>query len=127
MGGGTDYVALTSPGRSLTSSYEILRHTFSILKENSPFAVIVVQKKNLQSGYTAFDIPIFNLSPTSIKRLGLEDMKKRSGWLFFYYPVKSLQLLFDRKSRYPEEMRDIPQEIEMFCEERGINLRIVLR
>ena len=111
----------------MTSSYEILRHTFSILKEESPSAIIAVQKKNLDGGYSAFDIPVFERSPISVKRLGVEDLQKKSKYLLLFYPIRSIQLLIGAKKDYPEEMEELPLEMQEFCEERGITLHIMLR
>lgn len=124
---GCSYVAVTSPGRSLTSSYEILRHTYSILKEDSPNVIITVQRKHLQGGYSAFDLPIFRMSPISIKRLGVEALCQKERLPLLYSPVKSRQLLLNRKRQYSAILQDVPQEIRDYCKERAINLQIFTR
>ena len=63
---GSTKICLTAPDRSLYSAYEILRHTFGILKARGGTVIIVVYEKNLSiKKYTIFDVPVFKLSPTS--------------------------------------------------------------
>ena len=84
------YVQITAPQRSITASYEILRHTFSILKEYGGIAVIVdAQKKN---DYTTFDIPYFH--EVTIERLRLEKPVKLRYFPILTNPIKSIKYLF---------------------------------
>ena len=125
--GGYSYVALTAPGRTLSSSYEILRHTFSILTENSPTVVITVKKKNIEGGFSGFDIPIFKLSPITVKKLKLESLERKERFLLIFYPIRSIEKLLNIKKKFSEPMINIPQEILDFCEERNLNLKIFVR
>lgn len=142
-------VRLAAPGRSLGASYEILRHTFGILKETGGTAVLAVCGEKMEScEYTVFDLPVFCLSPTSVSRLHLEKMKRQAAYPFLVKPVSSLRLLtsfgsgksFHRLPKglgtgsaerlsYREEQGETPApvscleaEIKQFCEERGIRL-----
>lgn len=124
---GSNYVAVCSPGRSLASSYEILRHTYSILNEDTPNVIIIVRRKHLQDGYTAFDLSIFSMSPISVKRLGVEALCKKEKLLLLYYPTRTIQLLLGCKRQYTIALQEIPQEIQDYCQERLINLQILTR
>ena len=125
-GGCSRHVALTAPGRSLTSSYEILRHTFSILKEPGASVVIAVRPANLEGAYTSFDMPVFRRSPTSVKRLGLEGLARQERWPLLFHPLKSLRLLFGPRPQAGEVLAQPPAEMLAFCEERGLALTVVL-
>lgn len=116
---------MTAPGRTLKSSFEILKHTFSILKEESPTVIITVQRKYIEGGYSGFDIPVFQLSPISVKRLGVEALELKARLPFLFYPWKSFQLLLNRKRLFLETLENVPEDILLFCEERGITLRIM--
>lgn len=119
------YIYISAPGRSLKSSFEILRHTFSILKEDGGEAVIAIQKGNMEKDISLFDIPFFELSPVSIKRLHLEGLKRKKVLPLLFAPVKSLQILLGKKYKSIREIRLVPPEIEDFCKERNISLRII--
>lgn len=134
------YVQLSAPGRTLLSSYEILRHTFGILKESGGTAILVVKHKNIEKKkYSVFDIPIFELSPITVKRLGLEYLKRRRCFPLIYSPLKSIHLIcsYGINSNITKEKNhrialdskyhriDCPwKTISMFCEERGIKLDV---
>ena len=142
-------VRLAAPGRSLGASYEILRHTFGILKETGGTAVLAIRREKMEScEYTVFDLPVFCLSSTSVSRLHLEKMKRQAAYPFLVKPVSSLRLLtsfgrgksFHRLSKrlgagsaegfsYKEAQGEtlapvscLETEIKQFCEERGIRL-----
>lgn len=127
-------IVLTSPGRSLTSAYEILRHTFCILKENkhgvvaeNPVVFITLQKKYIDDGYSFFDYPVFRMSPTTVKRLGVEKFIRQYRFPIVFSPVKSLWFLLNSKAKYSEKMSNVPADIKDFCNIRNIRLEILLR
>lgn len=117
------FVCINSPNCTLVGIYELLRHTFSILKENGGKVILVVKEKNIaKKGYSIFEIAFFH--DVTIHRLGLENKRKMSRFPFLFSPVKSLIFLAGRLPvRYNEEHNDA--EIEEFCSERGVELSIL--
>lgn len=134
------YVQLSAPERTLFSSYEILRHTYSILKETGGKVILVVKRKNVEKQkLSIFDMPIFLLSPTTVKRLRLESLKIRSYFPLFVSPLKSIRLFFcsemggnvmegdnSKKVLGVKYHRvDCPnKDIAVFCDERGMTLEV---
>jgi len=53
---GKTYVQIAAPGRSLNSSFQILRHTHSILKENGN---VIIPIGNSKKDFMIFDMPFF--------------------------------------------------------------------
>lgn len=121
---GKTYVQLSAPNRTLKSAYEIARHTFSILDEREANLVFVVKKQNLNGGYSHFDYPIFQLSPISMKRLGLEKAQKVQRLNYLLHPIQSIQFMLNIKITSINEINEIPQELAMFCKERNIRIRM---
>ena len=122
-GSGTS-VSIYLPGCTLAGAYEVLRHTFSILKENGGNAVLVVRKKNIsKTDYSPFDINFFH--PVTVNRLGLKRAKFMSRFPIVFATVKSLKFLFGTKT--VSNMQDFyDEDIKNFCIERGIELQILL-
>ena len=120
---GSTYVQIAAPGRGLAASYEILRHTFSILKENGGNAVIVVKRRNSEKEkYSLFDVGFFHT--VTINKLGLEDKIMMSKLPFVFSPIKSLVFLLGiRKVKNIKDYHN--EEIERFCAEREIGIRIL--
>ena len=88
VGDGTS-VSINLPGCSLAGAYEVLRHTFSILKENGGSVVLAVKKKNLnKTSYSPFDVSFFH--PVTINRLGLKNVKFMIRFPAVFAPIKSL-------------------------------------
>lgn len=114
---------ITAPGRSPGASYEILRHTFGILDEGCGEVVLVVKKGNAETGFSLFDIPYLQLSPISVKRLGLEGLQKKSKLPLVFAPIRTMQMLLSvGKNKKPRETV-VPQEMLKFCQERNITIR----
>lgn len=93
---GKTYVQIAAPGRSFTSSFEILRHTFSILKDNGGVVVIVGKKKSKEK-YTIFDLPYFH--QVTLKRLGLQRKRILTYIPIIISPIKSIKILFSFKAK----------------------------
>lgn len=115
---GMTYVKITSPGRSLTASYEILRHTFSILKEAGGTVAII--GKESTTGYTVFDVPYFH--QVTIERLELERLNKCRSLPILAAPIKSLGFLFGA-GRSIRETVCLDENVSAFCREREIELK----
>ena len=121
---GKSYIAILAPGRSLKSAYETARHTFSILDENDGAIVFSLDRKNMQGGYSLFDYPAFRLSPISLKRLNLEKNGIIEHLLFACHPIRSIKYLLQIRGTYEKPLTTIPKEIEEFCSERNISIKI---
>ena len=108
---GKSYIAILAPGRSLKSAYETARHTFSILDENDGAIVFSLDRKNMQGGY-------------SLKRLNLEKNGIIEHLLFACHPIRSIKYLLQIRGTYEKPLTTIPKEIEEFCSERNISIKI---
>ncbi len=121
---GETYIQLCAPFRKTHSSFEILRHTHSILKEPGGRVSFVLPKQNLSTkSYSIFDIPIFSMSPTSIKYLNMEYKKYLSLFPVCISPVKSLRLLLN--IRHHVLRCECPKEcipIMEFCKDRELDI-----
>lgn len=123
---GKSYLCISAPGRSLKSSFEILRHTFSILREDAGETIITVRKENIEKGFHLFDMAFLGMSPISVKRLHLEGLKKKEILPLLFAPAASIQILLGCNRRFSSEMDFVPAEMERFCKERNICLRILV-
>lgn len=117
------YLKLVAPDRSLTASYEILRHVCGILKENNSQVILVVKKGN-EKGYSIFDIPFLGLSPVSIRRLGLQRLQKKSRFPLLFAPLCTCRFLLSFGNHRHCEDSDAPKEMLEFCRERNITLSV---
>lgn len=121
-----NFFQIAAPERTLGSSYEILRHTFGILNEVCGEAVLVTKKGNVGSDFSIFDIPYFQLSPISVRRLRVEGLQKKSKLPLIFAPIRTIQILLSvGKNRKPRET-DVPQEMYEFCRERNIRIRCLV-
>lgn len=113
------FFAILSPERSREASKEILKHTFSILKEAG--TVILVDKEKNQKGYSCFDILWFH--DITIKRLKLKKIFCK--FPFFVKPIASLQILLqlNNASKKLEEIECPDEELKEFCGLRELNLK----
>lgn len=108
--------SILSPNRSLCASKEILRHTFSILKDGG--TVIIVDKGKKEKKYTCLDIVWFH--DITIKELGLN--KKSSRFPLFSEPINSIAFLLNLIDRRKVliEMECLDKSIKEFCLKRGL-------
>ena len=108
--------AILSPGKSLQASKEILRHTFSILRDGG--TVIVTNERGIMKGYSCFDT--MWLHDITIKRLGLKKVLCR--FPLFVAPIKSLRLMMkpDKEKITINETLCPDSEIPEFCSKRGL-------
>ena len=116
-------VEICLPGCTLAGAYEVLRHTFSILKESGGNAVLAVKKKNIgKIGYSLFDIGFFHV--VTMNRLGLKNVRLMSHFPIVFAPVKSLRFLLGiGNKRNADEYCD--DNIMRFCSERDIEVKIL--
>lgn len=116
-------VSIYLPGCTLAGAYEVLRHTFSILKEEGGNVVLAIKKKNLKiNRYSLFDAYFFH--PVTINRLGLKKQKFMSRFPVVFAPVKSLMFLFGAGTMKNTE-KHCDEEIMGFCSERGIAVTVL--
>lgn len=115
------FVQIKAPNRSLTASFEILKHTSSILDEDNGNVVIAVALKNkASSNYSVFDIPfLYNLT---IKKLGLERLNKLARFPILINPLSSVKLILNFNQKKWKETACPNKEISCFCAERNFNL-----
>lgn len=115
---------ILSHGRVLCASKEILRHTFSILKEEG--TVILLDKGSDIRKFTCFDTMWFH--DVTIKRLGLKWEKELNKFPLFLAPIKSICILLNIGNRrwLPREMKCPDESIVEFCSKRGLNLKYYL-
>lgn len=117
---GSSFVQVAAPGRGLNSSYQILRHTHSILKENGGNVVIVLGKSKKE--FTIFDMPF--LHPITIKKYHLELLKMKSKLTFIFAPLDSVRFLLGSVSKY-SLVQSADAELASFCAERGYSLTCI--
>ena len=116
-------ISIYLPGCTLAGAYEVLRHTFSILKEDGGLVMLVVRKNNIdKAGYSPFEISFFHL--ITINRLELNNSKYMLRLPVLFAPIKSLMFLFGIKRGNPAG-EYCNEEIENFCKERGIEVKIL--
>lgn len=86
---GSTVVRICAPGRGYCSSWQLLRHTHSILKENGGTVIMAIGKS--KKNFLLFDIPF--LHTITIKKYHLEGLCKRSKMPFYFAPFDSLNFL----------------------------------
>ena len=122
------YIQISAPGRSLPASFEILRHTTGILKENGTAVIVDCGNRNKKgSVFSVFDIPILSLSPVSIKYLQLEKVKRKSYFPILFAPIGSIRLLLNLAGGNLLEVFATDakfEEMARFCGERDIRLKL---
>lgn len=120
-----DTVSIYLPGCTLAGAYEVLRHTFSILKENGGKAVIIVKDKNINRlKYSPFEMRFFH--PITFKRLKLRNGKAAVRFPVLFAPFKSFDYICGR-TKTGEHRKYYDCEMDRFCSERGMELKIVVR
>lgn len=117
---------LVLPDKAATrlSAFELLRHTFSIVREGGTVIFSIYNRRKLEAqGFTLFSLFFFH--PVTVRRLHLER-RKRLLWLpFLASPRQALQLLLPfRKRRRSSPASD--EEMASFCAERGLKFEMRL-
>lgn len=116
-------ISIYLPGCTLAGAYEVLRHTFSILKEDGGQVMLVVREKNIDKrGYSLFEIGFFHA--ITINRLKLNNSKYILRMPILFDPIKSVMFLFGiKRTKFTGEYCD--NEIFAFCEKRGFKGKIL--
>ena len=115
-------VEINTPNASLASSYELLRHTFSILKDGGTAIIAVKKSKASADDFSVFAVPFFH--DITLTRLKLRALRRKSKYPMIYYPIETLQFLFGkRKSKFKIVKPD--SVIAEFCVDRDIKLIVV--
>lgn len=115
---GSSYVQVAAPGRGLNSSYQILRHTHSILKEEGGNVVIAIGKS--KKDFMIFDMPF--LHPITIKKYHLERLRKMSKLTFIFSPIDSIRFLLGGGYSTYVPVQKVDSELASFCAERDYSL-----
>ena len=116
---GVQVVELCAPDRTLVAAYEILRHTYSILKKNGK-VIIACKKENVnKTNYSIFDIVYFHV--VTIKRLNIESLQRKVILPLLTEPVNTVNFLVNTRKKYNSSTCPCYDIIE-FCERRGLNL-----
>lgn len=115
---GMSHLALFAPGRSYEASFQLLRHTHSILKEEGGTVIMTIGKG--KKPFTVFDIPLFH--EITIRKYGLQRLQKMSRFPLIAEPLNSLKFLGGGyKNAYISSV-DVPSELRTFCDERNYRL-----
>ncbi len=119
---GATFVQVAAPDRSRNASYQILRHTHSILKEEGGNVVIAIGRG--KADFTLFDMPF--LHPITVKKYHLEGKQRMSRLAFLFAPIASIRFLVGRPHAFrPAE--DVDAQLAAFCQERGYTLTCLER
>lgn len=112
-------VQLAAPNRSLAASYEILRHTHSILRDDGKAEVIIaVKEKNIdKEKFNLFDIPFFHYISIELKKLN--NLKRKENYPLLFEPINTIILLFNIKSKKFQKKENLSDEVTDFCLKRG--------
>lgn len=115
------FVQIKAPNRSLKASFEILKHTSSILDEDNGNVIIAVKNIETENPFSVFDIPFFYY--LTIKKFGIEKKLKFSHFPLIVKPFLTIKLIFNICKKNWNESRCPDEEILLFCLERNINLK----
>lgn len=125
---GRSFIQITAVGRSLEASYEILKHTSSILRENGGEVYLVTDENIQREKFSVFDIQW--LHPITILKYNLFHLERKTRFPLFFAPVKSLRFLLNiyksgqiLESQLPDD--NLFTEIAGFCQARDFKLHIV--
>ena len=103
-----------------TSAFELLRHVFSIAKDDGE-VVFSIRKKCLdRNGYSVADLVFFH--PVTVKRLGLERETRHLRWCLILHPIQTVKLLSGWKAKCGFDEVEVPEEATTFCKERKLKI-----
>lgn len=123
---GKSFVQISSYRKSFGACYEILRHTSSILNEESSNVLFFVEKKKLDSNeITLFDIPYF--SNITVENLNLQKKRKQYNYPILFAPIKSLIQIIGVNKEGWYKTQEVTKEVIDFCEERNIFFTLMSR
>ena len=124
---GCNYIQMSAPGRSLKSSFEILKHTSSILKEDGGVVYLIVDIKNRNNGFSVFDIPFFH--PVTIRKYNLYDLEKKARYRILFAPIKSMRYVLgvtkNVKNKENKAEDGLYTDIGNFCRDRNMKLCVI--
>lgn len=116
-------VSICAPGRTLFASFQILRHTHSILRSDGLGEVVIVVKKDsiTRKTYSVFDIPFFYY--TTIQMQNLYQLQRKGKHLMLHAPIKTTRFVFHLTNTKYYEVGVLDQTIDDFCAERGYRVK----
>lgn len=112
-------VQLYAPNRTLNASYEILKHTYSIVKENGKVIIAYKMKNKDRNNYSVFDIPYFH--NVTINRLHIHNVKWKKYFPLCFDFCGSIGFLLNKRKLYKNKILE-KDEIYDFCLKRGLEL-----
>ena len=125
---GQSYVQIAAPGRTMEAAFELLRHTHSILNDETGKSEIIlaVCRKNLNKcNFSVWDVPFFHR--ITVERYRLQILRRMSKVPIIIDFYGTIRMLLGKKSKgYIEELCG-RQDMEAFCRERGYNLRLFVK
>lgn len=126
---GKRFIQISACDRNLRASYEILKHTSSILKEKDGEVYLVTRRDNRSNKFSVFDMQW--LHPITLRKYDLHYLVKQARFPLFFAPVHSVQTLLNisKPGKILEE--GLPDdklyaEIAEFCKTRDFKLYIVI-
>lgn len=116
-------VSFCAPRRTLFASFQILRHTHSILRSDGLGEVVIVVKKNsiMRKTYSVFDIPFFHY--TTIQMQDLYQLQRKGKKLMLHAPIKTIRFVLGLTNTKYYEVGALDQTIDDFCAERGYRVK----
>lgn len=113
-------LSIMASDRCLEASWQILRHSVSILDEGDTCVIVDRGKKSSKKPYTIFDVPFLH----QITRMELhidESYYKKVRFPLLYEPIRSLRTLYVWGGRY--QLSTCPHDaIVRFCHKKNIRL-----
>jgi len=116
------FVQIKAPNRNLLASFEILKHTSSILDEDNGNVIVAIASKNKNNCvYSVFDMPFLYI--LTKKKLGLDRLNKMARFPALIKPLSSIKLALNLDKKKWKEAECPNKDIVCFCAERNFNLR----
>lgn len=125
---GQSYVQIAAPGRTMEAAFELLRHTHSILNDETGKSEIVLAicRKNLNKcNFSVWDVPFFHR--ITVERYRLQILRRMSKVPIIIDLCGTIRLFLGKKSKSYIEESCGRQDVEAFCRERGYNLRLFVK
>lgn len=117
------YVQIKAPGASEFALYQILRRTFSILKEQGT-VIFAINKNNInKKRIRVFDI--FFLHDVTIQEMKLNRLSRLKKFVLIANPYSCIQLLSGTSYHDIKELKNYNSKIvDKFCVERKIFFQV---
>lgn len=117
---GTKSISFLAPGRSMEVSFLVLEHVFSLLKENGEVIFVVENEYCGSESLSLFDVTL--LHPVAIRKLSLQNLKRKSRYPIIFSPLSSFKFLLSPKKKFMKKVVIDSKAIKTFCLERNISV-----